>query len=91
MCQITVPQLCALPLIDPYKSLTMSASTLTYHPSLNEYAVPDHVYVKQHQEYDILSTGVLVFNKDKKLLLVQRSASEKWNPNVWVREMHQRV
>jgi isopentenyldiphosphate isomerase len=63
------------------------ASTTTkfsYEPTLQEYAVNDREYLRRHPEYDVLCTGVVVFDKDGKLLLVQRAADEKAFPNMWV-------
>ncbi|KAH7072541.1 NUDIX hydrolase domain-like protein [Paraphoma chrysanthemicola] len=54
------------------------------HPSsLEEFAVPDKEYLSKHPEYDVLCTGVAVFDKNGKLLLVQRAADEKAFPNAW--------
>jgi 8-oxo-dGTP pyrophosphatase MutT (NUDIX family) len=55
-----------------------------YPSSLNEYAVSASKYLEQHKEYDVLCTGVAVFNTEGKLLLVQRAADEKAFPNAWV-------
>jgi 8-oxo-dGTP pyrophosphatase MutT (NUDIX family) len=55
-----------------------------YPASLQEYMVSEKDYLKQHPEYHALCTGIAVFNQEGKLLLVQRSASEKAFPNAWV-------
>ncbi|KAF2824525.1 hypothetical protein CC86DRAFT_468621 [Ophiobolus disseminans] len=54
-----------------------------YPASLQEFAVNDAEYLRQHPEYNVLCTGVIVFNKEGKLLLVQRAADEKAFPNLW--------
>jgi isopentenyldiphosphate isomerase len=56
----------------------------SYEPALQEYAVSEQVYLQQHSEYNVLCTGVVVFDKDGKLLIVQRAADEKAFPNMWV-------
>ena len=58
---------------------------LSYDDSLEEYAVTAKDYLRQHPEYDVLCTGVAVFNKEGKLLLVQRAADERAFPDFWVR------
>lgn len=66
----------------------MTNSTFLFQipPDLQEYAVPDHEFLRQHPEYDTLCTGVVVFDKEGKMLLVQRAKSEKAFPNAWVRQ-----
>jgi hypothetical protein len=64
--------------------MTASVSPLDYPPSLQEYAVSEQDYNRQHPEHDLLVTGAVVFNKEGKLLLVQRAADEKAFPNLWV-------
>jgi isopentenyldiphosphate isomerase len=66
---------------------TMSASTpaLEYPSSLQEFAVSAREYLRQHPEYEIVCTGVVVFNNEGKLLLVQRASDEKAFPDYWVR------
>jgi hypothetical protein len=66
----------------------MSSTTAPFHypPSLQEYAVTAEEYLDQHPEYHVLCTGVVVFEKTGKLLLVQRAADEKAFPNFWVRD-----
>jgi isopentenyldiphosphate isomerase len=58
-------------------------STLDYPTSLQRYAVTDAEYLRSHPEYDVLCVGVVVFNKEGKLLLVQRAATDAF-PNMWV-------
>jgi hypothetical protein len=60
------------------------ATFLSYSSSLQEYAVSEQEYLRQHPEYDLLVTGAVVFNKEGKVLLVQRAADEKAFPNLWV-------
>jgi isopentenyldiphosphate isomerase len=59
-----------------------------YPSSLEEYVVNAAEYLRQHSEYDVLCTGVVVFDKHGKLLLVQRAADEKAFPNMWVSQRH---
>jgi isopentenyldiphosphate isomerase len=55
------------------------------HPSsLQEYTVNAAEYLRQHPEYDVLCTGVVVFDKHDRLLIVQRAADELAFPNMWV-------
>jgi isopentenyldiphosphate isomerase len=56
-----------------------------YPSSLQEYAVTAADYLRQHPDYNVLCTGIVVFDKDGKLLLVQRAADEKAFPDMWVR------
>jgi hypothetical protein len=59
--------------------------TLPDHPAcLNEYAINAAEYLRQHPEYSVLCTGVVVFDKHGKLLIVQRAADESAFPNMWV-------
>ena len=64
--------------------MAANLANFEYPPSLQGYAVNEAEYLRQHPEYDVLCTGVVVFNKDGKLLLVQRAADEKAFPNFWV-------
>jgi hypothetical protein len=64
--------------------MTSAKPFLEYPPSLQEYAVPAKEYLGHHPEYDIICTGIVIFNKDGKLLLVQRAAGEMAYPNFWV-------
>lgn len=41
-------------------------------------------FLRQRSQYDVLCTGIVVFNKNGKLLLVQRAADEKAFPDMWV-------
>jgi isopentenyldiphosphate isomerase len=56
-----------------------------YPASLQEYMVSEAEYFKQHPEYQALVTGIVVFNHEGKLLLVQRAKDELAFPNLWVR------
>jgi hypothetical protein len=68
-----------------HSRITMTAIlSLDYPSSLQEYAVPEQEYLRQHPEYDLLVTGAAIFNKEGKLLLVQRAADEKAFPDLWV-------
>ncbi|KAF1843554.1 uncharacterized protein K460DRAFT_288387 [Cucurbitaria berberidis CBS 394.84] len=57
--------------------------SLDYPSSLQEYVVPGQDFLRHHPEYDILCTGIIVFNAEGKLLLVQRAANEMAFPNFW--------
>ncbi|KAF1946840.1 hypothetical protein EJ02DRAFT_197846 [Clathrospora elynae] len=59
------------------------STSLTYPSSLQEYAVSEKEYVRQHPEYDLLVTGAVVFNREGKLLIVQRAADERAFPDLW--------
>jgi hypothetical protein len=74
--------------LPPSPSITLTIAKqqtimFSYEPALQEYAVNEQVYLQQHPEYDVLCTGVVVFDKDGKLLIVQRAADEKAFPNMW--------
>ncbi|PSN69217.1 hypothetical protein BS50DRAFT_572376 [Corynespora cassiicola Philippines] len=58
-------------------------STLEYPKSLEEYAVPEKDFYARNPQYQALVTGIVVFDNDGKLLLVQRAADEKAFPNLW--------
>jgi isopentenyldiphosphate isomerase len=60
---------------------------LDYSSSLQEYAITGAEYLRQHPDYDVLCTGVVVFDKNGKLLLVQRAADELAFPNMWVSDL----
>ncbi|KAH9876878.1 hypothetical protein IAQ61_002239 [Plenodomus lingam] len=64
--------------------MSEASPVLQFGPDLQEYAISDREFLRQHPEYDILCTGVVVFNRDRKLLLVQRAKDEKAFPNAWV-------
>jgi isopentenyldiphosphate isomerase len=64
--------------------MASTSPTFSYVPTLQDYAVNDKVYLERHPKYDVLCTGVVVFDKDGKLLIVQRAADEKAFPNMWV-------
>jgi hypothetical protein len=59
-------------------------SKFEYSAPLHKYAVNATDYLLQYSQYDVLCTGVVVFNRDRKLLLVQRAADEHAFPNMWV-------
>ncbi|KAF1913249.1 NUDIX hydrolase domain-like protein [Ampelomyces quisqualis] len=63
--------------------MAKATTEFQYPASLQEYAIDAAAYLRQHVEYDVMCTGVVVFNKDGKLLLVQRAADEKAFPNMW--------
>ncbi|KAF4308030.1 putative nudix domain protein [Botryosphaeria dothidea] len=60
-------------------------------PSEKPFSVPDNLagfsvsskaYLQRHPQWQVLAVGALVFNADR-LLLVQRSATERAFPNLW--------
>jgi hypothetical protein len=55
-----------------------------YAPSLQDYMVPEEEFIKLHPEYNILCTGICIFDQEGRLLLVQRAADEHAFPNCWV-------
>ncbi|RYN42169.1 hypothetical protein AA0113_g8068 [Alternaria arborescens] len=57
--------------------------TVNFPDSLQEFAVSEAAYLRQHPEYDCLVTGSIVFNEEGKLLLVQRAAEERAFPDLW--------
>lgn len=57
---------------------------LEYSADLQEFAIPAPAYLSQHPQHDVLVTGAVVFDKDGKLLLVQRAADERAFPDFWV-------
>ena len=63
--------------------MTMS-TPLEYSADLQEFAISEAEYLRQHPEYNVLVTGAVVFNRDGKLLLVQRAADEIAFPDFWV-------
>lgn len=62
----------------------ISNTPFEYDASLEEYTVSEKDYLQQHPEYDVICTGICVFNKEGKLLLVQRAKTEKAYPDFWV-------
>jgi isopentenyldiphosphate isomerase len=46
--------------------------------------VPEKEYIRLNPEYNVLCIGIVVFNPEGKLLLVQRAADEKAFPDCWV-------
>jgi hypothetical protein len=73
-----------------YRSLflgnAMSASvpSFEYSPSVQEYAISEGDYLSQHKDVHIICTGAVVFNRQGRMLLVQRAKEETAFPNVWV-------
>ena len=61
-----------------------TSKPLEYSADLQEFALSEAEYLRQHPEYNVLATGAVVFNNDGKLLLVQRAADEKAFPDCWV-------
>jgi hypothetical protein len=66
-------------------SVNMTTSkSLAYSADLQEFAVSEAEYLRQHPQYDVLGSGAVVFDGNGKLLLVQRAADEKAFPGYWV-------
>ncbi|KAF2125042.1 hypothetical protein P153DRAFT_370362 [Dothidotthia symphoricarpi CBS 119687] len=63
--------------------MSTSTPSFDYDPSLQEYAVHEKEFLRQHPRYSVLCTGIVVFHENGKLLLVQRAADEKAFPNAW--------
>jgi isopentenyldiphosphate isomerase len=64
--------------------MTQPTVSLSYPPSLQEYAVTERGYLEQHPELDYVCTGAVVFNDEGKMLLVQRAKEESAFPDFWV-------
>jgi hypothetical protein len=58
--------------------------SFSYPPSLQEYSVTEHEYLRQHPDIVCVCTGAVVFNQEGKMLLVQRAKEESAFPNLWV-------
>ncbi|KAH3915508.1 hypothetical protein HBI56_149330 [Parastagonospora nodorum] len=63
--------------------MTESLAKFEFPTSLQEYAVNAAEYLHQHPQFDVLCTGIVVFDKDGKMLLVQRAADERAFPDMW--------
>ncbi|USP77405.1 cutinase transcription factor 1 alpha [Curvularia clavata] len=57
--------------------------SLEYSADLQEFAISEAEYLRQHPEYNVLVTGAVVFNREGKLLLVQRAADEIAFADFW--------
>jgi isopentenyldiphosphate isomerase len=64
-------------------STTPADLTFDYPASLQEYMVSEQDYLQQHPEYARLCTGIVVYDKAGKMLLVQRAKTEKAFPGMW--------
>ncbi|KAF2705622.1 hypothetical protein K504DRAFT_93595 [Pleomassaria siparia CBS 279.74] len=60
-----------------------STRPFEYASSLHEFAVSEKEFLRQNLQYNVLCTGIIVFNTEGKLLLVQRAAEESAFPNAW--------
>ncbi|EMD94079.1 hypothetical protein COCC4DRAFT_131599 [Bipolaris maydis ATCC 48331] len=60
-----------------------SSKPLEYSADLQEFAISAPEYLSQHGQHDVLVTGAVVFDKEGKLLLVQRAADERAFPDCW--------
>ncbi|KAF2275595.1 uncharacterized protein EI97DRAFT_419900 [Westerdykella ornata] len=54
-----------------------------YAPSLQEYMVSAKEFFTRHPQYHMLVSGAVIFNREGKMLLVQRAKEEKAFPNFW--------
>jgi 8-oxo-dGTP pyrophosphatase MutT (NUDIX family) len=59
-----------------------SPLSFTHSLSLSEFAIPLKEYLDQHPEYDGIAGGALVFDSQKRLLIIQRAAHDSL-PNLW--------
>jgi 8-oxo-dGTP pyrophosphatase MutT (NUDIX family) len=59
-----------------------SPLSFTHTHSLSEFAIPLKEYLDQHPEYDGIAGGALVFDSQKRLLIIQRAAHDSL-PNLW--------
>jgi isopentenyldiphosphate isomerase len=66
------------------QNMTESLAKFEFPTSLQEYAVSAAEYLHQHPQFNVLCTGIVVFDKDGKMLLVQRAADERAFPDMWV-------
>lgn len=64
--------------------MTICTPSFDIPSSLQEYAISEKEYIDQHEGVHIICTGAVVFNKEGKLLLVQRAKDEKAFPDAWV-------
>lgn len=55
-----------------------------YDPSLQEFAISAKEYRTQNPHYSYVVTGIAAFDSEGRLLLVQRSETEKAFKNFWV-------
>lgn len=76
------PSLCAIQ--HQLTSNMTSSKPLEYSADLQEFAISAPEYLSQHGQHDVLVTGAVVFDKEGKLLLVQRAADERAFPDCWV-------
>ncbi|KAF2261506.1 hypothetical protein CC78DRAFT_499971 [Lojkania enalia] len=67
----------------PPTTRTDSKSPFEAPPDLQEYMVPDRVFIERNPQHNILAVGAVVFNSEGRMLLVQRAADEKAFPNFW--------
>jgi len=54
----------------------------THSPTLTPFAITVEEYLTQHPEYDGLAGGAMVFDREDRLLTVQRAAHDSM-PNLW--------
>lgn len=59
-----------------------SEKPFTVPEDLAGFSVSSHAYLQRHTRWQVLAVGALVFNGDR-LLLVQRSTTERAFPNLW--------
>jgi 8-oxo-dGTP pyrophosphatase MutT (NUDIX family) len=59
-----------------------SPLSFTHSLSLSEFAIPFKEYLDQHPEYDGIAGGALIFDSQKRLLIMQRAGHDSM-PNLW--------
>ncbi|KAF2636907.1 hypothetical protein P280DRAFT_472775 [Massarina eburnea CBS 473.64] len=59
------------------------ALPVEYDPSVQEYLLSEKQYLQNNGQYQVLCVGIVLFNKEGKLLLVQRAKTEKAFPEFW--------
>ncbi|KAJ8105625.1 hypothetical protein OPT61_g10061 [Boeremia exigua] len=63
--------------------MSVSMPSFEYSSSLQQFAVPESDYLREHHDVDIICTGAVVFDSKGRLLLVQRAKEEKAYPDAW--------
>ena len=63
-------------------------ASFNFDPSVSGYAITMKEFCGQNGPITTLCTGIVVFNNEGKLLLVQRASDEAAFPNIWVCILH---
>lgn len=64
-------------------TMTDSKPPFEYPASLEEYMVPEQEFLRRNPQISTVTTGIVVFDSEGKILLVQRAVKEKSFPNRW--------